>query len=501
MADLPRWRRALRSPFAPAAVALAAAALITAWWMPEEVVDAQGRNLRTLIAAAAALLFALVWTVFLSPLPGRLRGAVAAVAVLLAVFVRVEGTSGDLVPVLRPRWSRRPAERAMERATADPSRAADFPRFLGPGGDARLPAASLSPDWAAKPPSVIWRRAVGEAWSGFAVAGGRAVTQEQHGPDERVVAYDLASGAPLWSHADPARYDTTLGGAGPRATPTLLDGRVYTLGATGILNCLELATGARVWSVDIVRDAGVAVPPWGFAGSPLLDGKLVLVQAGPLLAYDRASGKRVWSSGQEAASYATPMIATLGGRRQVVVLSQASCAGHDPATGEILWRYAWRGDQPKCAPPAAVGDDRLVISAGYAVGSDLLKVSGAAVEALWTSKRLKSKFAAFVERGGCLYGLDDGRLACVALDTGERAWAGERYGHGQVLLAGDLLLVSAESGEIALVDARPGEFKERARFSVFEGKMWNPPALAGPYLLIRTDRDAACVELPSRENR
>ena len=498
MAELPRWRRALRSPLAPAAVAAAAALLIAAWWLPAEVVDAQGRNLRTLVAAAAAILLALIWTVFLSPLSRRVRGTVALVVALLAATIRIEGTSGDLVPVFRPRWAGRPGFVNHARSTADPARATDFPRFLGPGGDGRLPGAALSADWKGRGPKVIWRREVGEAWSGFAVAGGRAVTQEQHGADERVVAYDLATGAPLWSHSDAARYDTTLGGIGPRATPSLDGGRVYTLGATGLLNCLELATGARVWSVDIVRDAGVSVPPWGFAGSPLLDGRLVLVQAGPLLAYDRASGKRVWSSGGEAASYATPMIATLGGRRQVVVLSQASCAGHDPATGDILWRTAWRGDQPKCAPPVAAGDDRLVISAGYGVGADLLKVSGGTVEALWTSKKLKSKFAAFVEREGFLYGLDDGRLACVRLDTGERAWSGERYGHGQVLLAGDLLLVSAESGEIALADARPGEFKERARFAVFEGKMWNPPALAGPYLLIRTDRDAACVELPLR---
>ncbi|HEX7899876.1 MAG TPA: PQQ-binding-like beta-propeller repeat protein, partial [Planctomycetota bacterium] len=405
---------------------------------------------------------------------------------------------GDLVPVFRPRWSRRPIERPLERATADPARATDFPRFLGPSGDGRLPGPALATDWTARAPVPLWRRAVGSGWSGFAVAGGRAVTQEQHGEDERVVAYDLASGAPLWSHSDPARYDTTLGGAGPRATPSIDGGRVYALGATGLLTCLELSTGARVWSVDLVRDAGVPVPPWGFAGSPVLEGRLVLAQAGPLLAYDRATGKRVWSSGAEAASYASPLIATLGGRRQAVALSQSSCAGYDPVSGDLLWRYAWRGDQPKCAPPAAVGGDRLVISAGYGVGADLLRIADGTVDLLWTSKKLKSKFANFVERQGFLYGLDDGRLGCVRVDTGERAWAGERYGHGQILLAGDLLLVTAESGAVALVDASPDAFRERARFQALEGKMWNPPALAGPYLLVRTDRDAACVELPLR---
>jgi outer membrane protein assembly factor BamB len=350
---------------------------------------------------------------------------------------------------------------------------------------------------------VIWRREVGAAWSGFAVAGGRAVTQEQHGAEERVVAYDLATGAPVWHHADAARYDTTLGGVGPRATPSIDGGRVFTLGATGRLNAIDLATGALEWAVDIVRDTGAPLPSWGFAGSPLVEGAAVIVQAGgpngmALVAYDRAKGKRLWASGGDPPSYASPLIATLGGRRQVVALSQASCAGHDPATGELLWRYPWRGDQAKAAPPAAVGGDRLVISSGYGVGADAFKVSGREVEALWTSKKLKSKFATFVAREGFLYGLDDGRLCCVRVDTGEREWSGDRYGHGQLLLAGDLLLITAENGEIALADAHPAAFRERARLPVFRGKLWNPPALAGPYLLIRTDREAACLELPTR---
>jgi outer membrane protein assembly factor BamB len=486
--------RVLRSAWFPAAVAALAALLVSIWAAAEDVIDAQARTLRVLITAGAALLVVVLWIVFFSPFPRRVRAGVAAAAFLAAALLRVEGTSGDLVPRVRWRWSGPPAVADVFRPGADVSRAADFPRFLGPSGDARLPALRLDPDWTTRPPVTIWRREVGPAWSGFAAAGGRAFTQEQRGNDEHVVAYDLASGRRLWSHAYAARYATTLGGEGPRATPTVDGGRVYALGATGRLSCLDAASGAAVWSADL----GLPAPEWGFAGSPLVEGGLVLVQAGPLLAFDRASGARAWSAGTDSLSYATPRIVTLDGRRQAVVLSQASCAGHDPVTGERLWRHGWTGDQPKAAPPVDVGGDTLVISGGYGVGAEAFRVAGGRAETLWTSKKLKSKFASIVLRDGFLYGLDDGRLGCLRADTGERVWAGSRYGHGQLLLAGDLLLVTSEDGEVAIVDADPAAFRERARLKVFEGKLWNPPALAGPFLLVRTDREAACLELPTR---
>lgn len=486
--------RALRSPWLPVAAAALALLLISIWAAAEDVIDAQARTLRVLITAGSALLLVVLWTVFLSPLSRRVRAGVAAAALLAAALLRVDGTSGDLVPVVRWRWSGPPAVAEVLRPGADVSRAADFPRFLGPAGDGRLPDLALDPDWGARPPVTIWRREVGPAWSGFAAAGGRAVTQEQHGGEERLVAYELATGRRVWTHAYAARYATTLGGEGPRATPTIHGGRVFSVGAQGRVSCVDLATGAPAWSADLPA----AAPEWGFSSSPLVEGGLVVVQAGPLVAFDRLSGRLAWTSGDDAPSYATPLVAELGGRRQIVALAQASCAGHDPASGERLWRYEWRGSQPKAAQPVAVGADTLVISGGYGVGADAFRVDGARVEARWTSKKLKSKFGTVVFRDGFLYGLDDGRLGCVRADTGERAWAGERYGHGQLLLAGGLLLVTAENGEIALVDADPAAFRERARLKVFEGKLWNPPALAGRFLLVRTDREAACLELPAR---
>jgi outer membrane protein assembly factor BamB len=493
------FRRRLSSPWAPAFVLAAAAIPLLAWWSRDEVPDVQQRNYRTLAVALVAVLLLLVWTFFLSPLSRRVRAGLLAALLLLPAALRIDGVSGDLVPLLRWRWTSAPAPEAAASTAAD--RAGEFPRFLGARGDAVVEGVALDPDWTRRPPRIVWRRAVGPAWSGFAVAGGVAVTQEQHGDRETVAAYDLATGRPLWTHSDAARYDTAVGGEGPRATPTISGNRVLTFGATGILNALDRATGRRLWTAP---PDGPPLP-WGSSSSPLVVGGRVFVQgpAAGLSAFDLESGRRLWTSTSEKPSYASPAALTLFGTTQVVMPNQFSCTGHDPESGEVLWRHAWRGEHPKVAPPVRFGERSLAISAGYGVGLDRFDLFRAGsgvwiVKPLGTSMRLKSKFAAFVAKGNHLFGLDDGRLVCVRTADGERAWVGDRYGHGQLLLCGEFLLVTTEGGAIVLVDADPEAFRERARFDVFADKQWNPPALAGRLLLLRTSREAACLELPRR---
>ena len=187
---------------------------------------------------------------------------------------------------------------------------------------------------------------------------------------------------------------------------------------------------------------------------------------------------------------------------QILIFNRGSVAAHDPATGEELWSYPWPEMQPNVAQPLPLPGDRVLVSSGYGVGSKLLHVArntaGGAfdVELLWESPRLKAKFTTIVLRDGYVYGLDDGVLVCLDPETGERRWKQGRYGHGQVLLVGDLLLVQTEEGEIALVEANPERHVELARIPVVSGRAWNTPALAGPYLLLRNDREAVCLELP-----
>lgn len=490
----------------------------------------QSRNLASMAAALSALALLWLWWLGGSRAPWRWRLAVCGGVLLLAgvsaALFRIRGVSGDLMPILEPRWRRAPPRSepappgppAPTTATAniqsadqsdrsDRSNWSDFPQFLGPNRDGVIPGIRLDPDWSARLPQVLWRRPVGAAWSGFAVVGERALTQEQEGENELVTCYDLADGRPLWRHADAARYFTTLAGEGPRCTPTVVSNRVFALGATGILNCLDLADGRRRWARRITDDAASPVPEWGFAGSPLVIGDKVIVSAGgrenhSLLAYQVETGELLWHAGSRAASYSSPTLLTLAGRRQVLMFNSRFITAHDPDTGRVLWEYPWGVGHPNVAQPVPVGPDRVVFSSGYGVGAELLEVvtnpdGGLSARRIWKSPRLKSKFANFVVREGHLYGLDDGVLVCVAVADGALRWKDGRYGHGQMLLVGELLLVTAENGELVLLHPTSERPNELHRFRVFSAKTWNPPALAGDRLLMRNDREAACLRLPA----
>jgi outer membrane protein assembly factor BamB len=277
------------------------------------------------------------------------------------------------------------------------------------------------------------------------------------------------------------------------------------MGATGLLNALDLSTGRRLWSRDVPAENGAALPEWGKSCSPLfVDGRVVVSAGGAngrsLVAYDAATGEPAWSAGSDGSSYSSPVVLDLAGRAQIVILNQRSIAGHDPHSGTVLWEHPFPGQQPNVTAPIALSRDTLLASVGYGVGSKAYSLSsasgGLAPRLAWESPRLKSKFANLVLHGGFVYGLDDGVLTCIDPASGDRRWKGGRYGHGQILLVGELLLVQTEEGEIVLVEPRPDAHRELTRFAILDGKTWNPPALAGRLLVVRNDREAAAYELP-----
>jgi outer membrane protein assembly factor BamB len=529
----------------PAIVTLIAGIAGFVWvWTSDGDRTGQERVYLSMAVVLGVLILLGLWLTLFSALPRRTR--VRALVIILAVFalaagtVRVRGVTGDLIPIFEWRWAARPAglpdvlpppeARSPAASPAPPVSAApaspapatpasdadrlhpsivperDYPQFLGPDRTGTVPPIAMATDWTKTPPTLVWRRRVGAGWSGFAVASGLAVTQEQRGAREMVVAYDVADGSPRWSHGDDARYDTTVAGEGPRATPTIDRGRVFTLGSTGILNAFELASGRRLWRRDIGVDNDSPMPDWGRSSSPLAVGDLVIVSAGSqdgraLVAYNRDSGEPVWRAGSDAASYSSPQLATLAGVQQVVMMHQTMVFGHDPATGRVLWEHVWPRIQPSVSQPLVLPGDRILFSAGYGIGSRLLQIAadgagGLRASLVWESTRMKAKFTNLVVHDGFVYGLDDGVLVCLDPATGERRWKSGRYGHGQVILTGGVLIVQTEEGEIVLVEARPDELRELTRFTVFTRKTWNPPALAGHYLFVRNDVEAAVYALP-----
>lgn len=475
----------------------------------------QKRNLTTAQIGIATGMLLLIWWTFLSRAPKRLRLTITfglvGVAVVGATLFRLRGMTGDMLPIVEFRWARPatgtslPAPTASTVSASRDEAANDFTQFLGPERNGVLPGPRLKTNWSAHPPEIIWRRPIGAAWSGFAIVGNTAFTQEQQDGDERVVACDLMTGTTLWAHTNPARYHTTIAGEGPRATPTVLSNRVFTFGGTGVLNCLDRTSGKLLWSRDVVAESKAKVLPWGCASSPLIVDDLVIVHGGEgssrsLFAYHIEDGAPAWTGGSSDASYASPVPATLAGTPQVLAFNDGTVSGHDPATGTTLWERPWGNGNVVCASPVVVSSNRVLFSSGYGVGAELLEIAqGTAgklsAKPLWKSIRMKAKFAHLFARDGFLYGLDDGMLACVDLRDGSQRWKEGRYGHGQGLLVGDLYLLMAESGELVLLRPTPDAPNELSRFRVFDSKTWNPIALSGDLLLVRNDREAACLRL------
>jgi outer membrane protein assembly factor BamB len=467
------------------------------------------------IVIGSASIAILLWFVLAAPAGRATRlsalGIFVLVAAILSSVITIDGFTGDVVPRWRFRFAA-PVKLPQASHTAidfGRTSAHDYPQYLGTDRRATVGGLTLATDWVAQPPQLLWRQPIGAGWSSFAVVGAYAVTQEQRDQDELVTCYEVATGRLCWSHATPARFYAPLAGLGPRATPTVHDGRVYALGALGSLACLEGATGKSLWTHDIVAENGAIMPQWGKSCSPLVYQDMVIVSAGgrngkSLVAYDADTGEVRWAAGDDASSYSSPTVLTLNGQPRIVIVNERYVTAHDPADGRVLWKQIWPDDtaaSPNVSQPLAVDDQHILLSKGYGVGSALWKVDSAAgsVEELWRANNMKTKFTNAVLLGDHAFGLDEGVLSCLEVRTGKKTWKKGKYGHGQVLLVGELLLVQSEKGDVALVKADPRAYRELTRFVAVSGQSWNCPALAGNRLLVRTDQEAACYELPTAE--
>jgi len=334
-------------------------------------------------------------------------------------------------------------------------------------------------------------------------------TQEQRGDEEIVACYKVATGELVWKHGDATRFWESNAGAGPRATPSIRNGRVYTFGGTGILNALDARDGAVVWTRNVASDTGRKIPGWGFASSPLVVNDMVVVAAaGRLAAFDLASGKQRWLGPARGWGYSSPHLAKIDGVDQILLLNGAGVISVSPADGKVLWEYAWKGDG--IVQPALTAEGDVLIGTGSGMpdsgmGTRRIAVtngaSGWTVAERWTSRGLKPYYNDFVVHKGFAFGLDGSILACIDLKDGNRKWKGGRYGHGQIVLLPDqnVLLVLSEEGELALVAANPDSFTELARFPAIKGKTWNHPVLAGNILLVRNSQEMAAFRLPVTE--
>ena len=451
--------------------------------------------------------------------------ALALSVVAVGKLTRREGSyTGAGVPRLVWKWSPRyvaPPIQTVSLTTVAPvmlsSTPDDFPQFLGPHRDNTVPPSGLSHDWSAHPPTQLWRHAVGLGWSGFSVVGRFTYTMEQRGEQECTVCYDATTGNPVWFHGNNVYLHESEGGDGPRATPTFDSGKIYSLGGLGNLDCLDAVSGKVIWSKSLLADPPKDKLRYGQTCSPLVVDNMLIVTGGmtgpALMAFDKETGAPIWQAAGDPPGYDSPTLATIDGVRQLLLVHVKSIEGHDLSDGRSLWKFKWPGFLPKNSQAVAVGSDRVFSSTGYGIGSVLLQVktavaptqpasvaSGAitqSVAEIWHTPTMKTEMSNVVVQGNYVFGLDDGWLACQDLGTGKRKWRSEKYGHGQIILAGDVLIVQSEEGYVCLIDAKPEGATELGRFTALTSNLcWNTPALAGHLLFVRNDHEAACFRLP-----
>ncbi len=504
-------------------------------------------NIVSLVFSFSAFLTLYIWFVWLSPYSFQTQRTIFAVPLGLVALafatLRYEGVDGYMKPIFVPRWYPRheavlarnsapavvepkaeagssetpsptPAARTVDLKTESPN---DFPQFLGPQRNNQLPDTQLAGDWNETPPREVWKRDIGPGWSGFAARNGFAVTLEQRGDDEWVTCYDMATGELVWHHAAPGRHTEAIGGVGPRSTPTIDSGLVFVQGATGLVRCIDGASGQLVWQDDLLKrydmtqaDSEAAVK-WGRSGSPVIASDLVIYPAGgkganvrSLIAYDKQSGQVAWEAGDDQISYASPVLTTISGVQQIVYVSEKKIAGYELNDGKQLWQHEWPSHSnadANCSQGIPQPDERVLVSKGYGIGATLLQLKKTgeqfAAEPIWESRRvLKTKYTNVTVIAGFAYGLSDGVLECVEVESGKQKWRGGRYGHGQLLGVGDKLLVLGEDGDLMLVAADPQKFRQLGKIEALKGISWNNLCLSGKTLLIRNGKQAACYELP-----
>jgi outer membrane protein assembly factor BamB len=407
------------------------------------------------------------------------------------------------------------AARILDQDSADGSK--EWPQWRGPHRDGAAAPFRLATTWPTEGPPELWRAAVGEGYSSFAVADGKAYTlmRDPERPQEVVVCWELQSGKELWRRGYECPTPRIDFGPGPRSTPCVDRDRLYTVGASGLFHCFAVADGKPLWRHDLLREFDAPQLKWGVSFSPLVDGDLVFAIPGGrngscVAAFDKLTGEPRWKALHGAASYSSPIVTTAAGKRQILFFTAEGLASLSPE-GKEYWRFGWRtSNDVNAATPLAFqaeikgrAADLVFLSSGYSRGCALLELtseSGApSVQSLFESDAMNCHFSSPVRYRNYLYGFNEAKLTCLDVRTGDVKWEQKGFKKGSLLLAEGHLVILAEDGLLALAEATPDGYRETAQCHPFRGcrRAWTPPVASGGLLLLRDDKEVVCLDLRS----
>jgi len=389
-----------------------------------------------------------------------------------------------------------------------PAMAGDWPQFLGPTRNGISPGTDLVPTFPPGGPKILWQKDVGQGFSGPVISDGKLILFHRVDDKETVECLDPKTGNRLWLSDYPTHYQDDFGfDEGPRATPTIVDGKIYTFGAEGMVNCWELATGRNLWRVDTKTQFTAAKGFFGMACSPLVEGNGVILNIGGegagIIALDKSTGKLLWKTTDEEAGYSSPVAAQFDGKRYALVFNREGLVALDPASGAVSFNFHWRSrtrESVNAATPVVIGD-RIFVSASYGAGAALLKFKPTGPDRIWSGDDILSNhYATSVYHAGFLYGFDGRqeagpKLRCVNVKDGKVKWSQDDFGAGTLMVAGDRLLILTEKGELVLAPATPDGFQPISRSQILSFEVRAYPALADGLYYARSKEKLVCVDL------